>query len=514
MISLDRLANVLGGYGGTLCGSPLGRQVELRSVAVHDPAEAHGYAGDVLLAVGIRRPADALAAAANSRSTVVVVRVTPEAADLDTAAELGIAVLAVEPSMSFSQLAAVVYGLVLEGQETEAGRGPTDLFTLADTLARTVGGPVTVEDHLSRVLAYSSSQHGADRARTETILGRTVPGEIRDALAAAGVFDHLASSDEPLFVPPSTEARLHGRAVIALRAGRTLLGSIWVDTPEPLNEASRAALVEGSRTASLHMLRIRASADLERQVESDCVTRLLDGDTDTLALLGQLGLPHGTRPSFRVIAVRARTRETEQAGALLVFERATLGFGWARPGRSALFGNTVYTIMPGADDPAAARSWVADLVGALPGEVATTAGIGGPADVNELTTSRKEAEESLAVHALRAGSEKAVCYDESWDEILLERLRTSARAGREPARGPIAVLRGHDADSGTHFVPTLHAWLRAQGDLGEAATDLGVHRNTVRYRIRQMSELTDLGLDDPDRRLAMLIALTASRART
>ena len=51
------------------------------------------------------------------------------------------------------------------------------------------------------------------------------------------------------------------------------------------------------------------------------------------------------------------------------------------------------------------------------------------------------------------------------------------------------------------------AWLEVQGDLTTAAHRLEVHPNTVRYRIRKMHEITTLHLDDPDKRLAMLITL-------
>ncbi|WP_007026502.1 helix-turn-helix domain-containing protein, partial [Saccharomonospora iraqiensis] len=74
-------------------------------------------------------------------------------------------------------------------------------------------------------------------------------------------------------------------------------------------------------------------------------------------------------------------------------------------------------------------------------------------------------------------------------------------------RGPVADLARHDRDHGTRYVATLSAWLRAQGDLARAAATLEVHPNTVRYRMRRMSEVTLLRLDDPDQRLAMLIAL-------
>ena len=75
-----------------------------------------------------------------------------------------------DPALSWSQLAGVVYGLVLEGRETESGRGPTDLFALADSLAIATGGAVTIEDQLSRVLAYSGPQEEVDAARLETIM--------------------------------------------------------------------------------------------------------------------------------------------------------------------------------------------------------------------------------------------------------------------------------------------------------------------------------------------------------
>lgn len=511
MITLDHLVNVLGGYGGKLACSPRGRHVALRSVAVHDPADPQGSAGDVLLAVGIGAVADAVAAAASSSAAAVAIRTAdePDPGVISGAESAGIAVLIVDPAIPWSQLAAVVYGLVLEGTETEAGRGPTDLFTLADALAAEVGDAVTMEDHLSRVLAYSSRQQGADRARLETILGRRVPEEVRGELAAHGVFEHLARSDEPRFVPPSAEHGRQGRTVIAVRAGRNLLGSIWVETTGPPSERDKAALADAARTAALHMLRLRASADLERQVESEGVLGLLDGQPDTLAALGRLSLPSDGAPDFRVIAVQAHAGGSTQTAALQAFERATLGFGWARHGRSALLGNTVYTVLPHSASTDVARAWIADLAGDLPPEVVTRAGIGGPAVAAQLPASRKEADESLAVHTTLATNAPAVAYDEAWELVLLERLRAVAAAGRTPERGPVVELLRHDKEQGSAFIPTLRAWLHAQGDLNAAAAELGVHRNTVRYRVRQMSELTDLGLDSPRRRLAMIIALAA-----
>ncbi|MGH3560786.1 MAG: PucR family transcriptional regulator, partial [Mycobacterium sp.] len=266
------------------------------------------------------------------------------------------------------------------------------------------------------------------------------------------------------------------------------------------------ALTDGARTVALHVLRSRASADLERQVESETVTRLLDGAADAATLADRLGLPQAP---LRVIAVRPRIAADSHATLLLAFEAVTTGFGWSRPGRSALAANTVYTLLP-AEPAAQARRWVSGLQAALPAQANVLAGISAVAHVHELAAARREAEECLALHEVSAPDSAPPAYDESWDEIVLQRLHAAARSGRAPARGPVAELRRHDHQHATQYVATLRAWLDAQGDPAQAGDRLGVHENTVRYRLRRMAEVTTLDLGDARKRFAMMIELAAS----
>lgn len=504
MVRLDRLVNVLGGYGVRFHSAPAARDIELRSVVVHDETDSRVLAGDVFIAVGVGSVARAVELAVSARAAVVLVRagVPLAPAAVSAAKDRGMAVLALDPAVSWSQAAAVVYGLVLEGRETESGRGPTDLFALADSLANAVDGAVVIEDQLSRVLAYSEVRSDADPVRLKTILGRRLPDGVRALFERRGVFAHLAASDEPLFVEGDERLGLVGRMVVAVRAGKELLGSLWMECTEPLTGDRHMALVDGSRTVALHLLRSRASADLERQVESELVIRLLEGTADAAAVVSQLGLP---QDQFRVIAVQAHTLEERHAALLLTFERATTGFGWSRPGRSAVFGNTLYTILPG--DLSAARMWINRIHTSLPAEAVLSAGIGGAAFADDLAASKQEADECLAVHETRPPHTAPVAYEESWDDILLRRLHSVSRAGRKPARGPIVELRNHDAQHGTRYVPTLRAWLESGGDIAKAADSLGVHPNTIRNRLRKMTELTTIDLADTGKRLAMIIAL-------
>lgn len=506
VVLLERLATILGVYGTHPAGPRIPVHTVVRSVAVHDPAGGRPETGDILLALGERDPVRAVELAGAADASAVVVRTgetDPGEDALQAAQERGVVLLWVPPGVSWSQVAGIVFGMVLEGGETESGRGPSDMPTLADTLATQLGGPVTIEDPRSRVLAYSARQASTDRARLDTILGRGVPEELHEYLSRIGVFDRLASSDDPVYVPPVEEYGMGARTAMAVRVGREFLGSVWLSCAGPLSPERARILAEGTRTVALHLLRSRVSADLERQVESELVGRLLEGGTDPTEAAIRLGL---TASPYRVVALQAHTPEERHAAALLAFERATTGFGWSRPGRSTVFGSTVYTVLPCGPDSSRARDWLAETARGLPEHVMVHAGIGGPADPARLAESRREADESLALQSARP-HRNVVAYDESWDEILLHRLRTSSASGRRPADGPIADLERHDTEHGTRFMPTLQAWLRAQGDPAKAARMLQVHSNTVRNRMHRMAGVTTLDLEDPDRRLALEIAL-------
>ncbi len=499
MITLDRLANVLGGYGVRLhhCGVP--RTAELRSVALPETVAGRVVRADVLLAVGAETVAEALEFARDAHAIVALVRGDPPTLSRDD----DLAVMVIDPELAWSDVAALVYGLALEGRETASGRGPTDLFALADNLADQLGGATLIADRHGDVLAHSRVSGPADRTHELTILNRRLPAAALEFFTRAGVFTHLNTSDEPVFVPADGVTDVSGRMVVAARAGRQLVGSTWVVCSQALTGPARESLMNGAKTVALHLLRSRASADLERQVESESVAQLLDGTADAGTLASRLGLPQDT---LRVVAVRAQRGADRHSALLLTFERMTAGFGWARPGRSTLTETTLYTVLP-ADKPQTARDWLDALTAGMPHDLTLLAGISATSTTAELAGARQEADECLALHERSGAGVPAPAYDESWDAIVLGRLRAAGASSRLPQRGPIAVLREHDRRNGTGYLPTLRAWLQAQGDPAEAAAALGVHENTVRNRLRRIADIADVPLNDPRKRLAMLIEL-------
>ncbi len=74
----------------------------------------------------------------------------------------------------------------------------------------------------------------------------------------------------------------------------------------------------------------------------------------------------------------------------------------------------------------------------------------------------------------------------------------------------LAPLRDETEASRARLESTLRAWLRHRGAQGAVAAELGVHPQTVRYRMGRLRELFGADLDDPEARFALEVALRAS----
>lgn len=71
----------------------------------------------------------------------------------------------------------------------------------------------------------------------------------------------------------------------------------------------------------------------------------------------------------------------------------------------------------------------------------------------------------------------------------------------------LAPRREETPSSRVRLESTLHAWLRHRGAQAAVAAELGVHPQTVRYRMGRLRELFGVDLEDPEKRFALELAL-------
>jgi len=76
-------------------------------------------------------------------------------------------------------------------------------------------------------------------------------------------------------------------------------------------------------------------------------------------------------------------------------------------------------------------------------------------------------------------------------------------------RAQLAPLERLGPARGETAIRTLAAYLDQQGSIVRTATALHLHRNAVTYRLRRITDLLGVDLDDPDQRLALQLACRA-----
>ncbi|MBT3152849.1 PucR family transcriptional regulator [Streptomyces sp. CHD11] len=133
-------------------------------------------------------------------------------------------------------------------------------------------------------------------------------------------------------------------------------------------------------------------------------------------------------------------------------------------------------------------------------------GLSAPAGPITAATAYKQAMQALSVARRRGRA--LVEHEHMAAGSVLPLLADDAV--RAFADGLLRALREHDATGRGDLVASLRAWLSRHGQWDAAAADLGVHRHTLRYRMRRVEEILGRSLDDPDVRMELWLALKAT----
>ncbi len=141
-------------------------------------------------------------------------------------------------------------------------------------------------------------------------------------------------------------------------------------------------------------------------------------------------------------------------------------------------------------------------------EAELVVGMSAPAGPIAAAAAYKQAEQALSV-ARRRGR---VCVEHERMAAGSVLPLLADDAVRAFADGLLRALHEHDATGRGDLVASVRAWLSRHGQWDAAAADLGVHRHTLRYRMRRVEEILGRSLDDPDVRMELWLALKATTA--
>jgi hypothetical protein len=114
----------------------------------------------------------------------------------------------------------------------------------------------------------------------------------------------------------------------------------------------------------------------------------------------------------------------------------------------------------------------------------------------------------LASAAATPDSHDVVRYEQVPVAVLLASAPDAAATVAQAILGPVLALPAVECDI---LLGTLRTWFAEHGATSTAAAKLHVHRNTVRYRLRRLEELTGRSLSQPIGLAELHLALEATR---
>jgi len=514
-VALRQLLDNLGEQVARVLHSPRGLDVVVTQPLIHDPMEDIASApGAIVLAVGTvpdsSEARNLVAQAGAADAAVVVLKLHGRQFAWSREAEAaGVAVVAIPDEMSWSHLSSLLE-LTLPSlrQATsipEMASVPLgDLFALANAIAGLVGGAITIEDPRARVLAYSNLQEQViDEPREQTILGRQVP----DIPGVRALYKKLWSSDSVIRVDEVEDLEILPRIAVRVSVGKQTLGSLWaIEGKTRLGKEAKAALEEAARIAALHMIHARSSRDIERSFKGGLLRSLLEGRGDLEATAARLGIDPRTPTGVLALEIDAEDATIELARERLVDLVATYSEAFRLHAAAVAIGKVVFCLLPVPAKTSLDRAeQIARDIHAFAGssvDLPIRTALSSPVTgLTQLAAARRESERILSVLARDPEGRRLASVDDVRDRVTLMVLQDLARDNPDLLAGTVRRIARHDAEKKTNYLETLGAYLSAFGDVPTAAAKTNVHANTFRYRLKRLTEIFDLDLDDPEVRL-------------
>jgi hypothetical protein len=390
----------------------------------------------------------------------------------------------------------------------EAG-GSEDLFDVVDTIARLLGGSVVVEDVDFRVLAYSAVPGlPNDEGRRSAILDRRIAERWLQWLEESGIRERLINSDELIRLDNPWATSLI-RYIQPIRAVDQLVGYLWLYfETEPDADAPRTIL------EFAHLLGpelARRSPTLTENPGGHALRQFLAGGLSASHAASILGVDEHS--NVVVIAVDV---EATKSDAVIIRNRAVraLALYTQMHLASSLVGTVdqqIYLLYasPTPLEPNVAaimRAISKHLTRAVQTKVRAAAG-GIHQGLAAAGISRNEADLTLRVLRTKNDWERDGLFASMRHDIVLNEIADVLRARPILVRGLLDRLITHDRQYNTDYVTTLRVYINSFGDMRAAAQSLNLHPNSLRYRVKRLTEIGGLDLDDPKLRLAVQLLL-------
>ncbi|MFD4738577.1 PucR family transcriptional regulator [Streptomyces virginiae] len=435
-----------------------------------------------------------------------------------------------------------------------------DYQDLVDEISALLGAPATLENRDFRLIAFGAHDSDDDLAmdpvRTRSILTRQSTADVRSWFEAFGI----ARATGPVRIPAAPDAGVfRGRICLPVRYRGIVQGYVWLldqepGKPGPEPAALDAAMEVAQRIGVLLAEEAKAGADLSREFlavltagrgwQQDMAVAALraalgpggDGLHAAVCVTPWPGEAPASVPGAAAVCVVPRRGGGEPGGAAGPGTGAGAGPGREAAGDPAL---AVLLRLRSTDALAPALAAVTRLLPraaqatgpggatgqATGGKASGGKASGGSAGAAAVTTATARGVTAGVADPVRGLADLPA----AWEQAVAAARAAAAQPRFGPvaqwsAIGPYRMLATLAADpvddpaartllapTNRELARTAEVFLDCAGQAGRAAAALGIHRQTLYYRLARVEQLTGLDLDEGEDRLLLHMALKAAR---
>jgi len=369
------------------------------------------------------------------------------------------------------------------------------LDDLARILCPLIGRSVTFEDPAGKLLAHCTIDDRADDVRRATLDGKQTPPRTMREFEASGLARRLRASEKPIRVPANPELAMAARVACPIRLSKELVGVVWiVEGDEPLSELDHRAAEYAALVAAIRIAHQRELALLEASLGHASVLSLLESEPDQTAAQEErvrlLGFDPQT-PYRAAIVLLPEELPLDRDGYLRrdrIAQRVrdALRANGAEQLVSVAANRVPFLLPDGIEIGAIVRAFGDSQLSVVVGRAHR--GVEG---------ARASYREALSL--VRYRNREMVC---EYDDVMVPRVISGDdEARRAFARDLLGPLRAQRA--GAALAAAVLAFARSGFRMRETATALGIHPNTLRYRLTRAAEILKMRFEEPEVRFQL-----------
>ncbi|MEB3196566.1 MAG: PucR family transcriptional regulator ligand-binding domain-containing protein [Candidatus Sericytochromatia bacterium] len=388
---------------------------------------------------------------------------------------------------------------------------------LARTLARQVNRSVVVEDKQFNLLAVAQAGTGHEPTIDELVANKGTPVQVIQAWEADGTLQALRKQRQVV----TTTGRAAGeasRVIHPLLIHGEVCGYLSVLDGHSLDASSLAQVAEGALAVALELLKQRGASESEQKLKRDFFRDLLLANSPaTMETLRRratyLGYP--LNAAYWVVSLEfdgqpLQEVQAEEVQRLIAMLHALLSFRQAVVVNQPQGATILYPLKDG--QPSAEK--LQQLTDAIHKKIAgsgngwsVSIGVGRQNEsLLDIPQSFKEAQHALKIGRHTHGPGQVTFFS----ELGIYRMLLQFAQSQNPHDffcEPLQRLIDYNQQTDKELVKTIAAFLECNGNLTETSTKLFIHRNTLKYRLERIRDITEIDLDDAENRLMLHLGL-------